>query len=244
MAEKIAELDFDLKPGGKVVEATLLFTDCKGFTSVSEELNDPQKLSELLIEYFTQTSRCVLDNGGTIIKYIGDSVMAAWGAPIDDPDHPRKAAKAAWELSEASKIVVRGRVLTTRVGVSTGQVLAGNLGSPYRFDYTCIGDTTNLASRLEGMNKMLGTCVLISESTAKRLNDEFVMRLAGYFAVAGKMHGIAVYELLGPAKEGKSDFAWLPTFNQALEGIKTGAFEEAKALFRKTIWERGGEDGP
>jgi len=244
MAEKIAELDFDLKPGGKVVEASLLFTDCKGFTTVAEELNDPQQVAELLIEYFTHSSRCVLDNGGTIIKYIGDSVMAAWGMPLEDPEHPRKAVQAAWELSEASKLVVRGRVLTTRVGVSTGNVLAGNLGSPYRFDYTCIGDTTNLASRLEGMNKMLGTSILISESTAKRLNNEFVVRLTGYFAVAGKTHGIAVYEVLGPAKSAESNVAWLPSFNQALEGIKTGAFEDAKTLFRKTIWERGGEDGP
>jgi adenylate cyclase len=244
MADKIAELDFDLKPGGKVVEASLLFTDCKGFTTVSEELNDPQQVADLLIEYFTHSSRCVLDNGGTIIKYIGDSVMAAWGMPLEDPDHPRKAVKAAWELSEASKLVVRGRVLTTRVGVSTGNVLAGNLGSPYRFDYTCIGDTTNLASRLEGMNKMLGTSVLISESTAKRLDNQFVTRLTGYFAVAGKTHGIAVYEVLGPAKSGENDLAWLPSFNQALEGVKTGAFEDAKSLFRKTIWERGGEDGP
>jgi adenylate cyclase len=244
MAERISELDFDLKPGGKVVEASLLFTDCKGFTTVSEELNDPQQVAELLIDYFTHSSRCVLDNGGTIIKYIGDSVMAAWGMPLADPEHPRKAVKAAWELSEASKLVVRGRVLTTRVGVSTGNVLAGNLGSPYRFDYTCIGDTTNLASRLEGMNKMLGTTVLISESTAKRLDNEFLTRLTGVFAVAGKTHGIAVYELLGLTKSTGNDCGWLPTFNQALEGVKAGAFEDAKALFRKTIWERGGEDGP
>ena len=244
MADKISELDFDLKPGGKVVEASLLFTDCKGFTTVSEELNDPQKLSELLIEYFTQTSKCVLDNGGTIIKYIGDSVMAAWGAPLDDPDHPNRAVQAACELSEASKLVVRGRVLTTRVGVSTGKVLAGNLGSPYRFDYTCIGDTTNLASRLEGMNKMVGTDVLISESTAKRLDKRFITRLVGHFAVAGKTHGIAVHEVVGIRKDGEALPEWLGCFNESLEAIHTGEFEEAKRMLRKTLWQRGGEDGP
>jgi adenylate cyclase len=244
MADQIAELDFDLRPGGKVVDASILFTDCKGFTSVSEELNDPQKVSELLIEYFTQSSRCVLDNGGTIIKYIGDSVMAAWGMPLADPEHPKRAVQAAWDLSEASKLIVRGRVLTTRVGVSTGNVLAGNLGSPYRFDYTCIGDTTNLASRLEGMNKMLGTSVLIAESTAKRLDNHFVTRLTGYFAVAGKSHGIAVYEVLGPAEPSRAIPTWLAAFNEAMEAIKTGAFDNAKGLFRKAIWERGGEDGP
>ena len=244
VADKIAELDFDLKPGGKVVEASLLFTDCKGFTTVSEELNDPEKLSDLLIEYFTRTSKCVLDNGGTIIKYIGDSVMAAWGAPLDDPEHPKRAVRAAWQLSEVSKLTVQGRVLTTRVGVSTGNVLAGNLGSPYRFDYTCIGDTTNLASRLEGMNKMVGTDILLSESTASRLDDEFVTRLVGYFAVAGKRHSIAVYELVGIRKNGEMPPDWIGCFGESLEAIKSGEFEQAKRMLRKTIWQRGGEDGP
>ena len=170
--------------------------------------------------------------------------MAAWGMPLADPDHPKRAVQAAWDLSEASKLIVRGRVLTTRVGVSSGSVLAGNLGSPYRFDYTCIGDTTNLASRLEGMNKMLGTSVLIAESTAKRLDNHFVTRLTGYFAVAGKSHGIAVYEVLGPAEPSKATPTWLAAFNEAMEAIKTGAFDNAKGLFRKAIWERGGEDGP
>ena len=244
MADRIAQLDFSLKPGGKLAEVTVLFTDCKGFTSVSEELNDPLKISELLIEYFTQTSRCVLDNGGTIIKYVGDCVMAAWGAPLDDSDHPRKATLAGWQLSEASKVVVKGRVLTTRVGLSTGMVVAGNLGSPYRFDYTVIGDTVNLASRLEGLNKLLNTSVLISESTQCRVDQHFVTRLVGHFAVAGKSHGVAVHEVLGTATSKDLKFDWLGTFNEAMNAIKNGAFADANALLRKSIWERGGEDGP
>lgn len=244
MADRISQLDFSLKPGGKLAEVTVLFTDCKGFTSVSEELNDPLKISELLIEYFTQTSRCVLDNGGTIIKYVGDCVMAAWGAPLDDSDHPRKATLAGWQLSEVSKVVVKGRVLTTRVGLSTGMVVAGNLGSPYRFDYTVIGDTVNLASRLEGLNKLLNTSVLISESTQCRIGQHFITRLVGHFAVAGKSHGVAVHEVLGTTANTDPKFGWLATFHEAMDAIKTGAFAEASALFRKSIWERGGEDGP
>jgi len=244
MADRIAEREFDLKPGGKLVEATILFTDCKGFTSVSEELDDPWQVSQLLIEYFTQTSRCILDNQGTIIKYIGDSVMATWGAPLEDADHPNKAARAAWQLSAASKLVVRGRVLTTRVGVATGQVLAGNLGSPYRFDYTCIGDTTNLASRLEGMNKMLGTSILMSERTAAALRSDFRTRLVGRFAVAGKAHSLAVHEMISGEQQDTPNPEWLAFFQESLEAIKAGNFDEAKQLFRKTIWERGGEDGP
>jgi adenylate cyclase len=187
----------------------------------------------------------VLDNDGTIIKYIGDSVMAAWGAPILEKDHAYKAALAAWQMEEASKIVVLGRALHTRLGICTGEVLAGNLGSPYRFDYTMIGDTTNLASRLEGLNKVVNTSILISDSTHKRLGDRFITRLIGHFALAGKAHGVPIYELICPASESAAAaHKWVGIFAEAIEAIKTGAFEHAKVLFRKTLWERGGEDGP
>jgi len=246
MADRIANSDFDLKPGGKLVDATVVFTDCKGFTAMSEELNDPVKISETLIAYFTQTSRCVLENDGTIIKYIGDSVMAAWGAPIEEEDHPYKAALAAWQMREASKIVVLGRALTTRVGVASGPVLAGNLGSPYRFDYTLIGDTTNFASRLEGLNKFVNTSILIADATQKRLQDRFVTRLVGHFALVGKSHGLPIHELVCPMSDPSATGhrGWVGIFAEAIEAVKTGAFEQSKVLFRKTVWERGGEDGP
>jgi adenylate cyclase len=246
MADRIANSDFDLKPGGKLVEATVVFTDCKNFTAMSEELNDPVKVSETLIAYFTETSRCVLENDGTIIKYIGDSVMAAWGAPVEEKDHPYKAACAALQMREASKIVVLGRALRTRIGVASGPVVAGNLGSPYRFDYTLIGDTTNFASRLESLNKFVNTSILISDSTQKQLGDRFITRLVGHFALAGKSQQLPIHELIctvsEPAAEGHRK--WNVIFAEAIDAIKTGAFEQAKGLFRKTIWERGGEDGP
>jgi len=246
MADRIAESDFDLKPGGKLVDATVVFTDCKGFTAMSEELNDPMKVSQTLIAYFTETSKCVLQNDGTIIKYIGDSVMAAWGAPVDEPDHPYKAALAAWQMREASKVVVLGRTLDTRLGVASGPVLAGNLGSAYRFDYTLIGDTTNIASRLEGLNKFIGTGILISDSTQKRLGDRFVTRMVGHFALVGKAHGQAVHELVCPSSDSRAAEyrQWVAIFAEAIVAVKTGSFEQAKGLFRKTVWERGGEDGP
>ena len=170
--------------------------------------------------------------------------MAAWGAPLDDPDHCRKATLAGLQMSEASKLVVAGRVLTTRIGISTGTVVAGNLGSPFRFDYTVIGDTVNFASRLEGLNKMLGTCVLISETTQAGLKDHFRTRLVGRFAVAGKSHGVSIYEVLSPIGDFAEKLEWLPTFDEGVAAIRNGEFEPAKSLFRKTIWHRGGEDGP
>jgi adenylate cyclase len=246
MADKISKSDFDLTPGGKLVDATIVFTDCKGFTAMSEELNDPMKLSQTLIAYFTQTSKCVLDNDGTIIKYIGDAIMAAWGAPVEEKDHAYKATLAAYQMSEASKNVVLGRLLKTRVGVATGPALAGNLGSPYRFDYTLIGDTTNFASRLEGLNKFANTNILISDSTQKAIGDRFVTRLMGHFMMVGKSHGLPVHELICPSSEPAAEGhrKWAALFAEAMEAIKTGQFEQAKVMLRKTIWERGGEDGP
>ena len=226
------------------VEATIMFTDCKGFTAMSEELKDPRKISETLIAYFTETSQHVLSNEGTIIKYIGDAVMAAWNAPLRQADHALKGAMAAYQLHEASKIAVMGRTLTTRVGLATGEVLAGNLGSPYRFDYTCIGETTNFAARLESLNKQLGTDILISDSTAKAIREQFVLRGLGHFVVAGKTQGVAIHELIGPLALKKEDLEWAEKFTAAIAEIRQGAFDKAKELFREVVWQRDGTDGP
>ena len=154
MADKIADSDFDLTPGGKLVEVTVIFTDLESFTSITENL-DPTEVSEILTSYFGQTTKCILENKGTIIKYIGDAVFAAWGAPIDEPQHAMRAAETACDLRCLSELVVHGKTLRTRVGIHSGKVLAGNLGSSYRFDYTMIGDAVNFASRLESLNKYL-----------------------------------------------------------------------------------------
>ena len=191
MADLIADSDFDLHPGGKVVEATVIFTDLESFTTISEDL-DPAEVSALLIAYFEQTTRCILKNKGTIIKYVGDAVMAAWGAPIDEPAHAICATEAACDLRCLAEIEVRGKKLRTRVGVHSGQVLAGNLGSSFRFDYTMIGDTTNFASRLESLNKYLGTQVLISEAvrepTRRQVYHPAVGRISGRRQNAQRRH--------------------------------------------------------
>ena len=150
-----------------MVDATIIFTDLENFTTISENL-DPAEVSEILTSYFGQTTKCILENKGTIIKYIGDAVFAAWGAPIDDPHHAIRAAETACDLRCLSELVVRGKTLRTRVGIHSGKVLAGNLGSTYRFDYTMIGDAVNFASRLESLNKYLRTQVLISDAVRQQ----------------------------------------------------------------------------
>lgn len=244
MADRISEERFSLKPGGELVEATLLFTDCKGFTAMSEELKDPKLISDTLIAYFTQTSKHVLENDGTIIKYIGDAVFACWNAPVADPEHAAKAARAGWAMAEAAKQVVLGRALTTRVGICTGEVVSGNLGSPYRFDYTCIGEAVNFASRLEALNNHMGTSVLIADTTRRAIGDRFICRALGSFIVKGKTTPVAIHELVAPADAAPADLEWLQTWEEAMRAVRQGDFAALQKLLREVVWQRGGSDGP
>jgi len=243
MADKIANSDFDLTPGGKVVEATVIFTDLENFTTLSENL-DPTEVSKILIAYFEQTTRCILENKGTIIKYIGDAVMAAWGAPIEEPAHAVRAAEAACDLRCLSEMNVHGKQLRTRVGVNSGNVLAGNLGSSFRFDYTMIGDTTNFASRLESLNKYLSTQVLISDSVRQQLGDKFVTRRLGEFRVAGKTRSVKIHELICRRDGQQPDYDWIQIFEQGLDAFRGGDFQRARALVQNTQEMRGCADGP
>jgi adenylate cyclase len=243
MADRISDSDFDLRPGGKVVEASIMFTDLENFTTLSEDL-DPAEVSSILIAYFEQTTRSILENKGTIIKYVGDAVMAAWGAPIDEPRHAVRAAEAACDLRCLTEMEVQGKKLRTRVGVNSGQVLAGNLGSSFRFDYTMIGDTTNFASRLESLNKYLGTQVLISDSVHKQLDGRFLTRRLGEFRVAGKTHSVVIHELLCRSQAQKGEKVWIDSFEAGLESFRAREFDKAAAMMNRTLQLRGGSDGP
>jgi adenylate cyclase len=244
MADKIADSDFDLKPGGKLVDVTVIFTDLESFTSITENL-DPAEVSEILTSYFGQTTKCILENKGTIIKYIGDAVFAAWGAPIDDPEHAMRAAETACDLRCLSELVVRGKTLRTRIGIHSGKVLAGNLGSSYRFDYTMIGDAVNFASRLESLNKYLSTQVLISEAVRKQLApDRFIIRPLGEFRVAGKKQSVVIHELLCRCDAESGEKAWIDVFEEGLGKFRAGEFEAARVSLNRTREIRGGADGP
>ena len=247
MADRIADSNFDLRPGGSVVETTVLFTDLQNFTTLSEKL-PVEDVSQILIAYFTETTKHILEKKGTIIKYIGDAVMATWNAPLEDPRHAQHAIEAAWLLAQASKQTVRGHQLRTRIGIHTGQALAGNLGSPFRFDYTVIGDTTNFASRLEGMNKYLGTQILLSEATASRLDGTLVTRSLGRFLVKGKTIPVTLHELVGPKSlvygDGGIEPDWLRLFRLGVEAFASGNFESAADLMRQTICSHDGGDSP
>ncbi len=238
MADRIADEDISLEPGGDEVEATVMFTDLEGFTTLSETL-EPRALSEVLIDYFELTTAYVLDNDGFIPKYIGDAVLAVWNTPIAQPNHPQLAARAALKLREAARITVklgdREITLRTRVGLHLGRVLAGNLGSRKRMDFTVIGDTVNTAARLEGMNKFFGTDLLLSGALRERLGDTVVTRWLGTFLMKGKTTGLDLHELIG---EGAAP-EWVAEFEAAVRAFSSGDPAGAKRGFDRVLATRG-----
>jgi adenylate cyclase len=248
---EIAEHDFALTPGGKMVEATVLFTDLEGFTTLSEKLGDPTRLGKELTDYFTRTTNEILAEKGTVIKFIGDAVFAAWGAPLPQPDHAERAVRAAWKMSQVSEMDVAiaqadGTTDTvhvrTRIGIHTGKALAGNLGSAHRFDYTLIGDAVNFASRLEGANKYTGTTILLSDDTAKLVGGKFLLRRLGAFKVMGKATSVVIHELLGDNPSARPP--WLDTFETALAAWTAGDLAAARDGFEAVKSAKGGADGP
>ena len=243
MADRIADSDFDLRPGGKLVDVSVIFTDLENFTTISEKL-DPAEVSEILTSYFGQTTKSILENRGTIIKYIGDAVFAAWGAPIDEPQHAIRAAETACILRTLTELDVRGKRLRTRIGIHSGRVLAGNLGSAYRFDYTMIGDAVNFASRLESLNKYLSTQCLISDAVRQQLGDGFVTRQLGEFKVAGKTESVVIHELLCRKEAQNGEAKWITAFEEGLAVFRAADFKQARELMNRTRELRGGADGP
>ncbi|NDV26866.1 adenylate/guanylate cyclase domain-containing protein [Desulfovibrio sp. JC010] len=188
--------------GGERKKLTFLFTDIKDFTSISETMT-PEKLTGTITDYLKCMSRVILENGGTIDKYIGDAIMAFWNAPVDDEQHARNGCLAALSCQNAiNEFNSRCREcnepqMLTRLGVHTGEAVVGNIGSSDRMDYTAIGAAVNLASRLEGLNKYLGTEILVSEETRNLAGDKFMFRFAGKVIAKGTTQSSGVYELLG-----------------------------------------------
>lgn len=244
MAQQVAESDIDFAPGGELKEVTILFTDLEGFTTLSDSSN-PSEISEILNTYFSLISNHVLQENGTILKYIGDAVFAVWGAPLEDTQQANNAVKAALGIIESTRDKkVYGHLLRTRIGISSGSCLAGNLGSNLRFDYTVIGDEVNLASRLEGLNKYTGTDIVVSESTAKQIADIYKMRLMGRFFLVGKEKAVVVYEILGEKIGEDPQPEWQNIYSEGLSCFSQRNFDGAKSCFQRTIDIRPEGDGP
>ncbi|MCX6879098.1 MAG: adenylate/guanylate cyclase domain-containing protein [Verrucomicrobia bacterium] len=244
MLDRLTAEGFNTNLGGEKVQAAMMFTDLEAFTDMCERIRDPQRIVETLNDYFERTTGSIFDDDGVIIKFIGDSIFAAWGAPLADPQAPIKAVRAAWKLYESDRLMVDGEELKTRIGLHFGEVVAGNVGSSRRVDYTLIGDAVNLASRLEGLNKLFDTCILMSDAVRTRLNGEFRTRRVGKFCVKGRKEFTVVHELLGHAREAQEP-EWITIYHQALDALDQNDTARALELFAAASARRGPRgDGP
>lgn len=191
-----------LKLGGEKIEATVLFSDIAGFTGMSEKMN-PEDVSRFLNHYFDEMTKIIFRHRGTVDKFVGDSIMAFWGAPMPDKDHALNACRAAVAMQERlmslrEEMKREGMPeLFIRIGIHSGTVIAGNMGSPELFNYTVLGDTVNLASRLESANKGFGTSILVSRSVVQKADHHLRVNPLGHIKVAGKTENVEIFELLG-----------------------------------------------
>jgi adenylate cyclase len=196
---RLAENPDELKLGGEIRDLTILFSDIRGFTTLSENL-DPAALTTLLNDFLTPATDVLLKAEATIDKYIGDAIMAFWNAPLDIPDHRRKACLAALAMRRALEELnrQRGMALKIGIGLNSGACCVGNLGSAQRFSYSAIGDSVNLASRIEGLTKQYGVDILVTEETRDGAPDLAFLE-ADRVKVVGREHPITVFALLGDA---------------------------------------------
>jgi len=236
-----------LRLGGERREITILFADIRGFTAMSERL-DPESLVRLLQDFLNPMSNIIINQGGTIDKYMGDAVMALFGAPLVQPEHPRLACRAALEMVatlEALNLKWQAQErppLKIGVGINTGPVAVGNMGSERLFDYTAIGDNVNLASRLEGLNKYYGTSILISQSTAALLGGAFILREVDRVRVKGKAQAIGFFEVLGEGEAPPELARFLETYHRGLALYRERNWPESLAAFTGAL-ELHPEDG-
>ncbi|MBN2301979.1 MAG: adenylate/guanylate cyclase domain-containing protein [Lentisphaerae bacterium] len=224
-----------LSLGGELRELSIYFSDVQNFTTISESLT-PDKLTALLNEYLTAMTNIILDEGGTVDKYEGDAIIAFWNAPLDLGDHAIRAVRAALrcqkKLAEIRPDLKAryGKDLFARIGLNTGQVVVGNMGSNQRFDYTFLGDAGNLAARLEGINKQFGTFVMISEYTLAQLNEQFAARELSKVRVVGKAVPVTIYEPMFK-EDYKVHSERITTFTKGLHAYYDGNFKHAMDIF-------------
>jgi adenylate cyclase len=224
----------EAKPGGTNRDISVLFADIAGFTGLSERLGD--RIVPLLGSYLDLLSRTISEHSGTVDKFIGDAVMAFWGAPAENPEHAITACRAALACERALAIAGIlddcGRPIRMRIGLNSGRALVGNIGSDNRLNYTAIGDTVNIASRLEGASKIFGTTTIIGEATRRAAGNRIVVRELDRIAVYGRMEGIAIFELIGIAEDGPAP-DWAKLYETALREYRERNFARAEDLFAK-----------
>jgi len=240
-----------LRLGGEEKLLTVLFCDLQGFTSYAEK-HEPREVFELLSEYYGRMTERIFASQGMLKEYVGDELVAIFGAPLDQPDHAARACVAALEMRELRRVLVqqwsdRGRPpLRARTGINSGQMLVGNLGSEYRFSYGVLGDAVNLASRLEGLNRIYGTEILIGENTAQLVGSSFLLREVDRVRVVGREQVTRIHELLAPVDSLPLPDDWqsvLQRYGAGLDAYRSSDWREALAHFEAVLGIRP-DDGP
>jgi adenylate cyclase len=241
LVDQIARDPDRIEMGGEEIEATVLFSDIYNFTTISEGYA-PKTLVSHLNSYFSDISRIVLDHGGMLDKYTGDGIMAIFGAPLPLEDHALRACRAALAHKEFSQALGNGNQMEvfatfhqkTRLGLHSGKIVAGNIGSSRRMDYTAIGDSVNLAARLEGVNKIFKTQIIISEASHELVKGEFICRELDYLRVKGKKEPTRIFELLTRQKPAESrHYQWIDDYHLALSEYRLGNWDKAIRLFKE-----------
>lgn len=224
-----------LKLGGERRRLSIFFSDLESFTRISESL-DPEALTQLLNDYLTAMTGIIIEEGGTVDKYEGDAIIAFWNAPLDVPDHAARSVQAALRC-QARLAQLRPRLceqyghdLKMRIGINTGDAVVGNFGSETKFDYTMLGDSVNLAARLEGTNKQFGTYTMVSEFTRNGLDDLFSFRGLGRVSVVGKAKPVSVFEPMY-RKEYEARQGIFKAFEEAASFFYDGEFKSAGERF-------------
>ena len=226
--------------GGETRTMSIMFSDVRGFTGISESFKgDPQGLTSLMNRFLTPLTNAIIDHKGTIDKYMGDAIMAFWNAPLRDPLHERNACDAALDmlarlqdLNQVLALEQPPRALDVGIGVNTGECVVGNMGSDLRFDYSVLGDSVNLASRLEGQSKSYGIKIILGDATAMAVGDLFAVLEIDLLQVKGKNEPEAVWTLIGDDNVKASDaFRELAPLHAAMiAAYRAAAFDEAEAM--------------
>src|SRR5438270_3280828 len=210
LIEQLAQSPEKLVLGGEEREMTVMFSDVRGFTTISESFkSDPQGLTTLMNRFLTPLTNAILDRKGTIDKYMGDAIMAFWNAPLDDREHQLHACEAAIDMLERIDVLNQERAIEAKengqtfipinvgVGLNTGLCVVGNMGSDLRFDYSVLGDSVNLASRLEGQSKEYGFPIIVGSTTALAVKDKFAILELDFIMVKGKKEPEVIYAVAG-----------------------------------------------
>jgi adenylate cyclase len=236
VVEQISRDSSKLHLGGEKKELSVLFSDIRGFTTYSEKL-DPEQIVAVLNNYLSRMSDIIFKHKGTIDKFIGDAVMCIFGAPIEQPDHAVRSCRVALDMIEALERfnVEENAPLAIGIGINTGPMTVGNIGSQRRFDYTVIGDSVNLASRLESLTKRFGVSIIVSESTQKECSsDEFIFRELGFVQVKGKDSAVRIFQLVDWATNGAPYQEWIALWTKGLHAFYEADFDTAIECFEQS----------